>query len=423
MFNKKGELTSHQIIRLVLAIGGFIVVAIALVVILGEDELQQRELCHLSIVERATVPRVLERVIPLQCFTEKICVTTDKKNKCKQFAGESNIRYVEVDIPKIGEKNFFGQSTDKKLLEKYENAVKTIEMEAANAMYDCWTMTGEGKLDIFTSSGSIAADLLSEVDEDVAVAEINPKCIICSRISFSDALFDADKEFLEDLKKKNSEDKVPKSPGSPVPITESVMDKVNVNSYMAQNTIPGKSITYLQAYTDEGVGGYGTIIADESKALKEGKIEKPRSYPQLAMVFMQIKVGAKDPDDVYWGAFKTGAIVGGAAMISGPGKIVSLLTPGPGWVKGAVKLIGIGIASNSLASKAEKTTKSNQAVSAVKCGDFETTLYQRDDDGDFKKDDDGNKIPLNKGCSLTKVMAWDVDTINSLCVGGIEGNL
>jgi hypothetical protein len=409
--DKKGELTSQQIVIMVLAIGGFILVAIALVVVLTEDELQQRELCHLSIVERATVPGVLEQSVPLQCFTGKICVTTDKKNKCKQFAGESNIRYVEIGIPKIGEKNIFGIESNKKVLEKYEEAVKTIEMETANAMFDCYTMTGEGKLDIFTNSGSIIADLTKEVT-DISLSEIKPKCIICSRIAFSDALFEADEKFKKDLDENNKIESGVQ--GSPLPITDSVLGKVDVNSYMAQNTIPGKTITYLQAYTDEGVGGFGELSINESKARQEGSVEKPKGYPQLAMIFMQIKVGTEDPNDVYWKTFKAGAIVGGAAMISGPGKIISLLTPGPGWLKAVGKLVGIGVVSNSLASKAESVVEKNQAVSAANCGEFESTVYNTED---------GKKVAVNRGCSLTKIMEWNVDTINDICIGGIEGNL
>ena len=85
----------------------------------------------MSVLERTSVPGVLEKYIPLNCPTEKICLTSGED--CPQFAGFKEIR-------------------KEKLPSDEEEAAQEISEEIAEAMYSCWLNMGEGKLDLFSST-------------------------------------------------------------------------------------------------------------------------------------------------------------------------------------------------------------------------------------------------------------------------------
>ena len=88
---KKGDLTSFQIINIVLAIAGFVVVLIFLSILFSDRGETDREVCRLSILTRATAPDILQANVPLKCKTEKICITTKLfGGECNQFLGEEN---------------------------------------------------------------------------------------------------------------------------------------------------------------------------------------------------------------------------------------------------------------------------------------------------------------------------------------------
>lgn len=446
MFTKRGALAPDQIAMLILAVVGFALVALFLFGVFDNEDLTDRELCRLSILSRATVPGVLEDKVPLNCYTEKICITARKgffkkigerfsnpqaaigaseKSACKQFAGEDNVRDVEVVV----DKNPNNQ----------KESLKIIQSEVANAMFDCWAMTGQGKLDIWTTDssksfeGQLADKALSEVN--LKQVSVEPKCIVCSRLAFSDYLYEENKKLKDETQ-------------------VGLLDQIDYNLYLSREKVPGSSLTYLQTFTDESVGsGYGAITAQEkltkyagrtlsSEELSEVKgiltdiknanpsdigninellanddklknflngLEKQSTSAssQIAIVFTQIKISNIDPNDAYWNAFNSGAVVGGLAAVSGPGKIASFFIPGPGWLKAVFKLGAIGATSLNLASSAEETVVKNQALSTATCGNFES------------------KVPggEQRGCSLVKLMDWSVDGINNLCSGGIDGNL
>ena len=127
--NRKGEVTSTQIVTLAIAIIGFIVVLI-LLWSLEFESYSDEEICRLSILSRATGGGTLGGLVPLKCTTKKICITAN--GKCEQFAGEK-----EGDIIKVKVGN--GPIKDAEIIAKAN----------ADAMYDCWTMMGEGNLDLF----------------------------------------------------------------------------------------------------------------------------------------------------------------------------------------------------------------------------------------------------------------------------------
>lgn len=368
---KRGELTSRQIVLIILVIAGLIIGVLFFALFF--EERPDKEVCRLSVVERASAPFGKE-VIPLKCTTEKICITTRKSKKCKEFAGEENIRYVTLDIP-------LGKSS--RDIAKRKEAVKTIERETANAMFDCWKMTGEGQLDIFGEDG-FAKDIANQVFGNSLPKNVRPKCIVCSRLAISDSVRERDKE----VKAK---------------INEEILSKVDANKYMVTEKVPGSKLTYLQTFTDESISGYVDFSKSEALAIKSGKVKPKSGISQLAMVFVQIKVTDQDADAVYSDTFKTGLVAGGTAMLFGPGRLIVRATGLPGAI---VAGLAIGAISASYASTAQKSVESNQMMAAVTCGKFLTHEKRQE----------------QRGCSLVKAMTWEVDGINELCSGGIESN-
>lgn len=148
--NKKAEMTSEQIIGIVLLIVGFIIV---LLLYFGIDWTGQtdQEVCHLSVVARGSLPDTLElkELPPLKCKTKKVCVTdkTFGKGTCETFGKE----YDSVKV------------SDEQL--KQEGEIKKV---FADELVDCWNMMGEGKIQLFKQF----------------ILEKRSACVICSRIAF-----------------------------------------------------------------------------------------------------------------------------------------------------------------------------------------------------------------------------------------------
>ncbi len=361
---KKGELTSTQIVTIVLVIGGLII-GVLFLALFFEDR-PDREVCRLSIIERASAP-IAKGEIPLKCTTEKICIVSEKKNDCKEFAGEDNVRKVVLDIPT-------GATTNDDI--KRDAAAKKIAEETANAMFDCWKMTGEGKLDIF-EGGPLVSEIPNPFDDKIQFERIKPKCIVCSRVVLGEDVFAKEKGVKE-----NGKD-------------NKFLEKIDVNKYIANELVPGNSITYLQAFTGDDVsGGYAEFSFDETKNVDEAGV-KPTYAPQIAMIFMQIKVKGEDPNDQGWKAFKFAGIVGLGTMFSA-GKLIP--------VHPILKLATVGLAAGVFALDIASTASQNQLVTAASCGKFVTKK-----DGQY-------------GCSLTRAVKWDVNLINEMCSGGIESN-
>ncbi|MEK6909050.1 MAG: hypothetical protein AABX23_03300 [Nanoarchaeota archaeon] len=430
--NKKGDLVSSQLALIIATIVGFAILAFALFQVFENRDLSERDLCRLSIISRATVPSVVQQAIPLNCHTEKICITVNEgffdsftifgnqKSDCKQFAGEKNVADIKVKMSSdIGEQT---------------QTLETIQRKVANAMFDCWYMTGQGKMDIFTQSsnyGKDIEDILANTATEtlgLAIPKIKPACVICSRVAFSDKLIEADKQ-LKQL---------------------GILKQINYNTYMSREKVPRSSLTYFQAFTDPSAGtGYSSIGDTEGLSQYFGKtdltpeefanakavlleqfknqpvekaeiekmlepklvsylanLKKATSSNQIAIVFSQIKVPSIKEDDAFWNTLQNGAILGGITALSGPGKIASFLIPGPGWYKALFTIAAVGGTSLSLASDASSAVSANQALSAATCGKFESTLSETE----------------KKGCSLVKLMNWDVNSINGIC-NLIEGKL
>ena len=73
---KRGELTSSEIITLLLTIVGFIAILIFIMVALDLRKQTEDEICKLSVLTRATAPDVAQRFTPLKCKTKKLIRAT-----------------------------------------------------------------------------------------------------------------------------------------------------------------------------------------------------------------------------------------------------------------------------------------------------------------------------------------------------------
>jgi hypothetical protein len=326
--NKRGELTSAQIVTITVIIIGFLVVAFFLTGLFTQGNLTDKELCKLSVVERATLPRALQNqgIISLQCTAEKICISeSGKKDACKEFSGEKNIRGV-------------------KLTGNTENKAKIIERESANAMFDCWSMMGGGKLDIFGG--------------DITYVEAESACVVCSRVALA-----------EDVK-------------------EEVKREIKLNEYLANNQVPGSSLTYLQTFTDKSVSSYAGV---DSSVEQEGL-----SSNHFAFVFMQIRTD-KSPGDAFIDVVTGGFVFGASSLLTSTGRAIALKNP--------IILALAGGAATTAGGVAAFQANDNQALSAGLCGEFETRSEK-----------------AKRGCSVVRPINWDASAINSFC-GRIEGNL
>ncbi|MFH1710877.1 MAG: hypothetical protein ABH840_01035 [Nanoarchaeota archaeon] len=157
--NQKGEVTTTQIVGLVLLLFGFAIIILFLVSYPWKSGID-KEACHEQIVMRSSVNLKglnvgTKSIIPLdKCGTEKICLSMSGGD-CEEFGPATS----EDRITKISVKN--------------ENDVMIV---FANSLYDCNSLLGKGQLD-FLPKG------FSE----------KKYCLSCARIAF-------DKEAKEKLK-------------------------------------------------------------------------------------------------------------------------------------------------------------------------------------------------------------------------------
>jgi len=376
MINKKGEITSAQIVMIVLAIAGFAIV-IYLFFMLDLGSIGTRETCHLSVLRRATVPQIVQGYVPLTCTTDKICVTDGFfGGKCeKQFAGEKDITLVRLS----------GSPDEKR---------RKIEEISANAMYDCWSMMGEGKLDIFWTPS-----------QEVGWSPTGSTCVICSRVAVDESVSES---ILYDIDEKRG---------------------VNVNRYIAENKVPGKEITYLQAFTDRGISAYsrfgnaadfagtlptneyykqlqeslkGSLSKEQRKATKEAlalvekELASTANNHELAFVFSQIKTKEIDSTtDILADIAGMGATAAGATFaMPVVGNIGTALYVG---------VLGVIAGSTSEIYGAWNAYES-QITAMGYCGPFAST-----------------KKEAAQGCSVINAVNYDFKSINNICQK-LEGN-
>jgi hypothetical protein len=277
--NKKGEMTISWIITIVLLALGFIFLLVFFFNIGGTGTLDS-EICHESVIFRASMPAIAQTYLPLKCGTKKICITSSglfNSGNCEELRGEKGITTIKV------------------------KSIGDIEKIYAEEILSCWAMMGEGKLSLFHNNV-----------ERYGVGVLPSSCVICSRIAF-------DKTALEKAKID--------------------LKQINVRDYMTRYIVPNTQLTYFEylagnrgVYTidDKNSAVDVSKVAGVEEAVDSGKfkgdssfsfvtgqsLEKKDLYSSDAIVFMQVIAPS------YGGVLKTTAtdfgIAGGALAFSAP---------------------------------------------------------------------------------------------------------
>ena len=138
--NRKGEMTTEQIVLLIILIASFAVI-LFFIFKLNLGKTTDSETCHNAVVERGSgvVPK---ESIPLTCTTQYVCITKD--GTCEKMTNPQ--------IEKVSTK---------------EDVYNVL----ANQMADCWWMFGEGKLNY------VGDNFLP-----------NLYCSICDQVSFDNSV-------------------------------------------------------------------------------------------------------------------------------------------------------------------------------------------------------------------------------------------
>ncbi len=342
MKEKRGEVSSFQVITIVLSIVGLFFLLGFLYFAFGDSgQAGSREACKLSVVARATALDELQATVPLKCTTEKICITGKLfGGECGQFAGEENVRTV-------------------RLPRDVKEAARIIERESANAMFDCWNMMGQGKLDLF-----------GKFPEKIFGSGGEATCVICSRIAIA-----------EDVQEREN--------------YQEILDEIDLNRYLSNENVPGTGKSYWNTIVDDSFNVAPSIenlnlAPNEDKTIKISGI----SDNQIAFVFSQVR--AIKVED----ALKNfvGIAVGGSVGLGGLKAVKFLLLTPQGLVTTAV-VGGIPLAAVGF------NAYEGRSAAAAYCGPFTSAAESED----------------RNGCSLVQAVNYNVQDINSVCKGGIQG--
>lgn len=210
---KKG-LVASTVVVFVIAIVGFIMALLVFSQFMFNEEID-RQLCHTSVITRATMPNTAgaQGLIPLKCPTQKICVGGNDlfgNPNCRDTFGEDPENLIKLEIDNYPE------------IEKY------ISQE----MVECWEMMGEGKVSLFSQYWA----------NEYNLGAVYPTCVVCSRIAF-------DKKSLDD---KNVR-----------------MEEIDVLDYMFKHQIPGKDISYYEYF----YGERGEMSIDKELIISEEDVK------------------------------------------------------------------------------------------------------------------------------------------------------
>lgn len=342
---------------IVLAILGFLIL-LAFYMQLKGDNYTSDEVCKLSVLSRATAAEVkqgAQSLVPLQCTTSKICIVSKSSGECSQFVGEKGV--VKVILPSNKGNTEAG----------YQEQATEIEKQMAQAMYGCWNMMGQGKLDLF-----------STLKQGYGFEQSKSRCVICTRVAVGND------------------------------VEANALAKVDVNKYMEKYVVPGTATTYTQAMTDGATSSYSTFKAEGNK--DEGVVEKTNSVRiedsstnELAFIFMQVK--AEDipttlSNQLTAAGFAAGAI-GGSAFMAKPLATLSAAR----YVFTPTGLAVTAIVAGAIGGVGAYNSWQSQIAAAGYCGTFVS---------DNKE--------ANKGCSLLQAFPYSVSNVRNLC-GTLEGNI
>jgi len=348
--SRRGDVEIQYIVSLVIAIVGFMVVLLLLLSLNFENS-SDDQVCRLSILSRATLPSSGQGLVPLKCTTKKICITYGSSGKCDQFAGEKGITYVRLSKSK-----------------DIDSKAEIIERQTAEAMYNCWTMMGEGRLDLFEKP--ISVNPLENIEEFLKLSRKQSSCVICSRVALAkDVLGQRD-----------------------------LLEKVDVNDYLFNQGPENSEYTYSQLFTDSQIKAPPKEFKDEF-----GKTENNKAgTDQLGIVFMQIKTSEDWIQAGESGAIVTGAfLVGSTVSLGATGTVLKIALKHP-----LIALVSAVVVVGGTAGLRAFGAAKDQELSAGYCGRFNTASEDKN----------------VQGCSVVTPIDYNnVAAVNQLC-GVIEGN-
>lgn len=343
--DKRGELTSHQIVLLVLAIVGFLVV-LSIFLVFDFEGKSSDEICKLSVLTRATSHDTFQSSVPLKCTTKKICLTDGKGDCAESFAGEKDVEEIKLPNNEL-------------------EAVNLIEEISADAMYDCWKMTGEGRYGLF-----------GDFWNSRGLGYNEPGCVVCSRVAIDNGVGD------------------------------SIVEKVDIREYMANNEVGNTGLTYDEAFAGgKDFAGYTRVNAetftnkidnaDNSNKLlgKQGTIDYNNKH-EIAFVFSQID--SVEPWNAVRELSEDGLIVVGASFIT------------PKFLGGISRALllnkaGLAVAVGVLASSGINAYY-GQTLAAGYCGNVATNYEES-----------------KEGCSIVQAVPYTAENVNKIC-GFIDGS-
>jgi hypothetical protein len=347
---KQADLTMKTLVTVILLIIGFGIVLFVYYQLNWTGQVN-REVCHQSVITRATLPSTagIREYVPLKCKTRKVCITTGLiGGNCQEFKNEEGITKLKV-------KN-----------------KEQIERFIAQDMIECWSMMGEGKVSVF-------GDWLT----GYGIGKVGSSCVICSRIAF-------DKVKLQEA--------------------GIYVEEIDVLTYMLTHKVPDKNISYYNYMAGEGgkmsfnFGKEMEIVNIESLTVNEdGKIVEKAGLPgkaeftdpsvpaassgsidEIGIMFMQIS--APRNSELFRKQLQT--IVGGvgASFVLAPHVTVSAISNVYTWA--IVAIVG---------GYGQLNTLNNRAVTAGFCGDISTGTEARD------------------GCSVVRMIDYNSEDVSKYC--------
>lgn len=361
MKQKRADLTSTQLITIILLVAGFVIVVFFYFYSqLGYSGTVDKEVCHESVILRGTLPAFLgmKEYVPLKCKTEKICITSGFiGGRCKNSYGEKE------SILKVKVKN-----------------IKDIEKFISGNIVECWKTYGEGKILLNTQW----------IAQEYGIGDVVSSCNICSRIAF-------DYESLNKIK-----------------ISSGDISKINVMNYMATHYMPNSKKTYLDVMGKEGGKFAGKRIDDwkisnfnietDDKTKEESvtpsgiaitssdvtqEIKNPENPPDLSIMFMQVTAPSH-----------SGVLLNTALGVLGIQFASFALAPGTTTklVKGAFSAWRIVLPLAAIfAIYQQGNVYYQKSVTAGYCGDVSTGEEARE------------------GCSVVRMANYDVSDIRQYC--------
>jgi len=145
MKTKKGELTSKQLITIIILIISFVII-LGFFFMLHLKSTIDKESCRNSVIMRGALPAGKD-MVQLKCKTQDVCLS---------MGGGCDVSRKDMVIIKVDNEN------------------ELIE-EMAGLLYDCWWMMGEGKVDYMSSGMGISEAYCSICDKIYFDSEIQKK--------------------------------------------------------------------------------------------------------------------------------------------------------------------------------------------------------------------------------------------------------